>query len=162
MNYKEYIDNIANFPKDGIMYRDIQPLLENSEVFYDAINGMGQLIDMDQVDYFVGIESRGFIFAAALATVNLKGMKIIRKAGKLPNGNELNSLEYGLEYGRDKIEMKKGSGNIVLVDDIFATGGTIAASELLAEISGYTVVDQVCLVDIGIRKNHDVKCLVSY
>ena len=97
-----------------------------------------------------------------MSVLSDRGTKLIRKAGKLPNGSDLNSIEYGLEYGRDTIEMKRGSGKIVLVDDIFATGGTIAAAELLAETSGYEVLDKVCLVDIGIIKNHDVKCLVSY
>ena len=68
-------------------------------------------------DYFVGIESRGFIFASALAAMNMKGFKMVRKAGKLPTG-DLISMEYGLEYGRDTLEMEKGSGNVVIVDDV--------------------------------------------
>jgi len=162
MDYKKYIANIPNFPKDGIIYRDIQPLLEYKDAFFEAVVQMVDLIDIDEVEYFAGIESRGFIFAAAMSVLSDRGTKLIRKAGKLPNGSDLNSIEYGLEYGRDTIEMKRGSGKIVLVDDIFATGGTIAAAELLAETSGYEVLDKVCLVDIGIIKNHDVKCLVSY
>jgi adenine phosphoribosyltransferase len=162
MDYKKYIDNIPNFPKEGIMYRDIQPLLEDSNALFEVCLQMIGLLDITHVDYFAGIESRGFIFASAMATLSDKGLKLIRKAGKLPNGADLNSIEYGLEYGRDKLEMKKGQGNIVLVDDIFATGGTIAAAELLAEMSGYEVLGKTCFVDIGIRKTHDVKCLVSY
>src|SRR6056300_1266093 len=118
MNYKDYIEPIDNFPKKGIVYRDIQPLLEDCEVFYDAIYDMGQLVDMEEVDYFVGIESRGFIFASALASINLKGFKMIRKEGKLPSTNHvLHAVEYDLEYGTDMIEMKPGTGNVVIVHD---------------------------------------------
>ena len=162
IDYKQYIDNIPNFPKEGIMYRDIQPLLEDSGALFEACIQMAGLLDITHVDYFAGIESRGFIFAAAMATLCDKGLKLIRKAGKLPNGADLNSIDYGLEYGRDKLEMKNGKGNIVLVDDIFATGGTLAAAEFLAEMSGYEVLDKVCFIDIGIIKKHNVKCLVSY
>ena len=68
MDFKSYIKEIPDFPKEGILYRDIQPLLQDSAAFYDAIYAMGELIDMEKVDYFVGIESRGFIFACLLYT----------------------------------------------------------------------------------------------
>lgn len=161
MNYKSFVKNISNFPIDGILFRDIQPLLENSEVFFDAIYDLGELVDMDKVDYFVGIESRGFIFASALASINLKGFKMIRKAGKLPN-NDLCKVEYDLEYGSASIEMQKGWGNVVIVDDVLATGGTIKAAEKLATAAGYQVIDSICLIDIGILKDHNTKCLISY
>jgi len=72
MDLKSYIKEVPDFPKEGINFKDIQPLLQDSEAFYDAIDKMGELIDMEKVDYFVGIESRGFIFAAALASINLR------------------------------------------------------------------------------------------
>ena len=104
IDYKNYIESIENFPKEGILFRDIQPLLENSEVFFDALYEMGQMINLEEVDYFVGIESRGFIIAAALASINLKGFKMIRKEGKLPNVDDnLRGVEYDLEYGKDSI-----------------------------------------------------------
>ena len=159
--YKEYITEIPDHPAEGILFRDIQPLLADSEAFYDAIYDMGQLIDVEKVDYFVGVESRGFIFASALASINLKGFKMIRKAGKLPP-NDLVSIEYGLEYGRDTIQMQKGSGKVIIVDDVYATGGTMTAAKLLCELAGYEVIDTVCLLDIGLTKNHDTKCLISY
>jgi len=163
VDFKNYIDDVQDFPHEGILYRDIQPLLADSEAFYDAIYAMGELVDMENVDYFVGIESRGFIFAAALASINLKGFKMIRKEGKLPNTNDvLHAVEYDLEYGKDMIEMKPGKGNVVIVDDVYATGGTMFASELLCEMAGYKVIDKICLVDIGIKKGHDVKCLIEY
>jgi adenine phosphoribosyltransferase len=163
IDYKNYIESIENFPKEGILFRDIQPLLENSEVFFDALYEMGQMINLEEVDYFVGIESRGFIIAAALASINLKGFKMIRKEGKLPNVDDnLRGVEYDLEYGKDSIEMKPGTGNVVIVDDVYATGGTMFASELLCKMSGYNVIDKLCLLDIGLKKDHNVKCLITY
>jgi len=163
MDFKDYIEDVQDFPIDGILYRDIQPILEDSEAFYDAIYDMGQLVDMENVDYFVGIESRGFIFASALASINLKAFKMIRKSGKLPDRNHvLHAIEYDLEYGSATIEMKPGSGNVVIVDDVYATGGTMSAAEELCKISGYNVLGKLCLVDIGIKKDHDVKCLITY
>jgi len=163
IDFKKHIESAYDFPKQGIEYRDIQPLLEDSETFFESIYQLGQLIDMNEVDYFVGIESRGFIFASALAAQNLKGFKMIRKSGKLPDTNHtLHSVEYDLEYGSASIEMKPGEGKVVLVDDVYATGGTMEASEQLCKISGYDVIDKLCLVDIGIRKDHDVKCLIIY
>lgn len=163
INFKKYIESAYDFPTEGIEYRDIQPLLEDSEAFYDAIYEMGELINMEEVDYFVGIESRGFIFASALASINLKGFKMIRKQGKLPNTNHvLRGVSYDLEYGSASIEMKPGEGKVVIVDDVYATGGTMEAAEQLCNMSGYDVVGKICLVDIGIKKDHDVKCLITY
>ena len=161
MVFKQYIESIENFPKEGILFRDIQPLLEDSEMFFDAIYEMSMLINLEQVDYFVGIDSRGFIFASALALQHNKGFKMIRKEGKLPNPL-LHGVKYDLEYGSATIEMKPGKGKVVIVDDVYATGGTMDAAKELCESAGYVVVDTLCLLDIGIRKGHDVKCLVSY
>ena len=161
MSTKDYIKDIPNFPKDGIMFKDIQPLLDDPQAFEDAIREMIDLLDNYEFDYVAGIEARGFIFATAIGWATNSGIKLIRKAGKLPNSN-LISMEYGLEYGSDKIEMQEGSGKVLLVDDVLATGGTLAAGKLLCELAGYEVVDQVCLLDIGLIKNHDIKCLISY
>lgn len=163
IDFKNYIEDVHDFPKEGIIYRDIQPLLEDEEVFYDSIYELGQFVDMEEVDYFVGIESRGFIFASALASINLKPFKMIRKEGKLPDRNHvLHQVEYDLEYGSATIEMKPGKGKVVLVDDVYATGGTMEAAEELCKMSGYEVIGKLCLVDIGIKKDHDIKCLISY
>ena len=163
IDFKDYIEDVQDFPIEGITYRDIQPLLEDEEVFYDSIYELGQFVDMEEVDYFVGIESRGFIFASALASINLKPFKMIRKEGKLPDRNHvLHQVEYDLEYGSATIEMKPGKGKVVLVDDVYATGGTMEAAEELCKMSGYEVIGKLCLVDIGIKKDHDIKCLISY
>lgn len=161
MDFKNYIKDIPNFPVKGILFRDIQPLLEDKDAFFESIFFLGQKIDLNKVDYFVGIESRGFIFASALSTTFLRGMKLIRKKGKLPP-NDLSSISYKLEYGFDEIEMKTGKGNVVIVDDVYATGGTMKAAETLCKNAGYNVIDKLCLIDIGIVKDHDVKCLITY
>ena len=163
IEFRDYIEDVQDFPKEGILYRDIQPLLEDEEVFYESIYELGELVDKEEVDYFVGIESRGFIFASALAAINLKPFKMIRKEGKLPDRNHtLHSIEYDLEYGSATIEMKPGNGDVVIVDDVYATGGTMEAAEELCKMSGYEVIGKLCLVDIGIKKDHDIKCLINF
>lgn len=161
MDIKKYIKDIPNFPKEGILYRDIQPLLGDSDAFDSAITQMSELLDLEDIDYFAGIESRGFIFASALAIKTGKRFKMIRKTGKLP-GDNLCKEDYTLEYGTASIEMEQGFGNVVIVDDVLATGGTIAAAEKLTHNAGYRVIDSICLLDIGILKEHRVKCLISY
>ena len=161
MNLKQYIDNIPDFPKEGILFRDIQPILENNNLFSGCISELGGLVKYNVPKYWVGIESRGFIFASALAEKFGGGFKMIRKKGKLPNSN-LVSIEYDLEYGTDIIEMKSGEGDVVIVDDVFATGGTMNAAEELCKSAGYNVIDKICLIDIGIVKEHNVKCLINY
>jgi adenine phosphoribosyltransferase len=160
MELKSYIKSIEDFPKKGILYRDIQPLLNDARAFEDAIQGMVDLIDIDNVEYFAGIESRGFIFGTAMAWITNKGFKMIRKPGKLPG--EILSMDYDLEYGSNTLEMEYGWGNTIIVDDVLATGGTIKAAEILATNAGYQVIDSICLLDIGLLKNHNIKCLISY
>ena len=162
--YKEHIGKISNFPIDGITYRDIQPLLANPTVFMDAIKDMGNLLET-KPDYWIALESRGFLFASALSMLFGGGVRLIRKKGKLGN-NQLMSVDYGLEYGKDSFEMaylpQFDLGKVVIVDDVYATGGTMKAAEGLCEKLGYEVSDKLCLMDIGIVKDHDVKCLITY
>ena len=164
MNYKDYIENISDFPIKGIIYRDIQPILANDKVFQSAIKDMGNLID-EIPDYWVGIESRGFLFASALALEFGGGVRIIRKKGKLPNNRKF-SASYGLEYGKDELEIayipQYDLGTCVVVDDVYATGGTMEAGVNLSQMVGLKVVDKLTLVDIGIKKDHDIKCLITY
>jgi len=162
IEYKDYIEDAKDFPTEGIIYKDIQPLLEDNFALSSAIEEMADLTE-DWPNYWIGIESRGFLFASALAMKFGGGVKIIRKKGKLPDVNHtLHSVEYDLEYGSSSIEMKPGEGNVIIVDDVYATGGTMEAAEQLCQMSGYNVIDKLCLVDIGIKKGHDVKCLVEY
>ena len=159
MNYKKHIDNIPDFPKPGILYRDIQPLLADPEVFNEAIIDLGTLTD-EVPDNWVGIESRGFLFASALSMHFGGGIKMIRKWNKLPKV-DLVQASYQLEYGVDIIEMKEGTGSVVIVDDVYATGGTINAAKQLVEEGGYTLLDTIALVDIGIGKE-EIKSVIKY
>ena len=165
MDYKDYIDSIHHFPIEGIIYRDIQPLLADSNVFMDAVKDMGRLVDYKNVKYWVGVESRGFLFASALALVYGGGVRIVRKKGKLPN-RQLVSVKYGLEYGKDELEMayipQHDLGSCIVVDDVLATGGTINAAENLCKMVGLDVVDKLCLMDIGLYDGYDVKSLIQY
>src|SRR6056300_122394 len=160
-DYEEYIESIPDFPKEGILYRDIQPLLEDDFIFSKAINELGS--SYDQPAYWVGIESRGFLLAAALSMKFGGGIKLIRKAGKLPN-KRLSKRAYNLEYGKGYLAMDidREIGDCVIVDDVFATGGTLEAAERLCEYAGLEVMGKVALVDIGIKKDHDVNCLITY
>tara|TARA_B100000214_G_scaffold373074_1_gene352640 strand:+ start:752 stop:1249 length:498 start_codon:yes stop_codon:yes gene_type:complete len=164
MNYKDYIDNIPNFPKDGIQYKDIQPLLASPVAFESAIKDMGNLIE-EIPNYWVGIESRGFLFASALALHFGGGVRMIRKKGKLPNPRKI-SVEYDLEYGTDVLEMgvlpNQSIGDCVIVDDVLATGGTIEAAERLCKLNGFRVLDKLVLLDIGLYDGYDVRSLISY
>ena len=161
MNLKSYVKDIPDYPKPGILFRDIQPLLADPKAFEDAIFELYHKLDGIDFDYIVGIEARGFIIGQALAWISNSGFKMIRKKGKLPPEG-LSSVSYKLEYGEATIEMQKGSGKVVLVDDVLATGGTMEAAELLCKVSGYEIVDKLCLVDIGLYTKKDIKCIIEY
>ncbi|MGC9385714.1 MAG: adenine phosphoribosyltransferase [Hydrogenovibrio sp.] len=144
----QFLDAVPDFPKKGILFQDISPLLKTH--FRETIEAMSELFTADewaQVDYLVGIESRGFIFASALAFKHNKGFVKVRKPGKLPNVHS--AMAYGLEYGNDKLEMQKGDGKkVILLDDLIATGGSMQASAQLCEKVGYEVMGMACLVDL--------------
>ena len=161
INFEDYIESIPDFPKEGILYRDIQPLLEDDFVFTKAIDELGSIYD--QPAYWVGIESRGFLLAAALSMKFGGGIKMIRKAGKLPN-KRLSKRGYDLEYGKGylEIDIDRERGDCVIVDDVFATGGTMECAERLCEDAGLEVVGKLALIDIGIVPDHDVNCLITY
>ena len=135
--------------------------LSDIDLFRKSIDMMSKPFLEQNIDVVVGIESRGFIFSTALAWSGNRGNKLIRKAGKLPP-KDLESVSYHTEYSVDTIQMEKGSGRVIIVDDVFATGGTMQAAVDLATKSGYEVIDTLCLIDIGIVKNHNTKCLISY
>ena len=128
-SFESHIRNIPDFPKQGIIFKDITPLLQ--ERFSEVIESMSQGIDWSQVDYVVGIESRGFILGAAMAQLKGKGFIPMRKKGKLPP--PVIAESYALEYGTDTLEMIKEEkpGRVVLVDDVLATGGTLRAAATL-------------------------------
>ena len=158
MNYKSFIKNIQDFPKKGVSFKDISPLLSSPE-FPQMIMDMRKLVQ--QPDYWVGIDARGFLFAGALAYENGGGVIMCRKKGKLPPPVE--SYSYQLEYGEDTLEIQPGNGRVVIVDDVYATGGTMEAVEELCKRAGYTVIDKLCFIDLQYL-HEGVKCksLVQY
>ena len=161
MNYKEYITEVPDFPKPGISFKDISPLLANNTIFTDSIWELGGLVD-EKPDYWVGIDSRGFIFASALGNHFNCGIKLIRKAGKLPP--TVFSYNYSTEYSEDTIQIKPGTGSVVIVDDVYATGGTMKAAENLCKSAGYDVIGKLVLIDLLYLHDKDetIKSLVQY
>ena len=166
MDLKQSIRTIPDYPKPGIMFRDITTLLSNPEAFSQATDKFTHRYKDMKIDFVAGIESRGFIFGAALALKLNKGFIPIRKKGKLPG--ETFSVSYELEYGSDELEIHKNSfpanSKILLIDDLLATGGTaIAASQLIEKAGGYVIEAAfvVDLPDLGgknkLEKNH-IKC----
>jgi adenine phosphoribosyltransferase len=147
---RNYIRDVPDFPQSGILFRDITPLLRDH--FEQAVTELGALVDSldwGHIDAVGGIEARGFILAAALANQHGKGFVPIRKAGKLPP--PVVSASYALEYGNSTLEMQSGSGRLVLVDDVFATGGTMDAGATLATQAGFEVAHLLALIDLNLR-----------
>ena len=133
------IRDIQDYPKPGILFKDITPLLADPAAFATVISAFADQID--DVDVIAGIEARGFIFAAAIALAKGAGFVPFRKSGKLPF--ETIGAKYGLEYGEDEIEVHidafADGKSVVIIDDVLATGGTIAAALELADRSGAQV-----------------------
>ena len=127
---KQIIRDIPNFPKKGIIFKDITPLLADASAFRKTINTLKERYSAKQIDRVVGVEARGFIFASALAYALEAGTTMVRKPGKLPYSTFQET--YSLEYGTDTIEIHqdafKPGERIVLIDDVLATGGTLAAT----------------------------------
>jgi adenine phosphoribosyltransferase len=147
IDLKQYIVAVPDFPKPGILFRDIMPLLKvHFEPTIAAVDALLCADEWAQVDVIAGIESRGFILAAALALRRGKGFIPIRKQGKLPP--PVQSLAYQLEYGAATLEMQAGTGHIVIVDDVMATGGTISAAAELCARSGFEVNALIALIDL--------------
>ena len=166
MSYKNYITEVMDFPKKGISFKDISPLLADQETFRSAIVEMGDLVGKVP-DYWIGIDARGFIFASALAVYFGGGVVMCRKNGKLPP--PVVSASYSLEYDVATLEMKGGhfGKSAVIVDDVLATGGTLQATNWLAEKSGYKVVGNTVLMDLKYVPRVDnfdlyVRSLVEY
>lgn len=146
MDLKKLIRDVPNFPKEGILFRDMSPLLQNPDALTFVSKNLVNGVDLSQVQYFAGIESRGFILASHMAAVHGKGFLPIRKAGKLPPPTK--KISYALEYGTAEIELPVGGGNIMIVDDVLATGGTLQAAIDLSTLAGYTVQSVAVLVNL--------------
>ena len=144
-----YVIDVPDFPKPGILFRDITPLLRSHfAAAMDALDGLFDAAEWAATDAVAGVESRGFILAAALAERHRKGFVPIRKKGKLPP--PVVDRSYELEYGSGVLEMQRGSGQLLLIDDVLATGGTLAASAALAVDAGYQVDRLGVLIDLGL------------
>ncbi len=144
---KRHIADVPDFPRPGILFRDISPLLRHH--FDAAIGALDGLLSAERwaaVDAVAGIESRGFILGAALALRRGKGFVPVRKQGKLPP--PVVNVAYDLEYGAGVLEMKPGAGRVLLLDDVLATGGTMAAAADLCARAGLTVQALGVLVDL--------------
>ena len=170
MNLRDYIRNIPDFPRKGILFRDITPLLLNPDAFDWAISEMVGIAKDLKPDVIIGIESRGFIFAIPIS-MNL-GLPFVpvRKKGKLPY--KTISASYELEYGADKLEIHNDAlsfgSRVLIVDDLIATGGTIKACvELVGALGGnivgvVTLIDLVDVRDEGCISGLSVKSLLNY
>ena len=147
---KNSIRNIPDYPKPGIQFKDITPILQDPELFGNVIDIFYDRYKSEKIDVIVGIESRGFIFAAPLALKLGCSLAIARKPGKLPY--ETVSAEYSLEYGVDALELhtdaiKKGD-RVLIVDDLLATGGTAKATGSLVDKLGGTIVSYAFLIEL--------------
>lgn len=148
--------DVPDFPQPGILFRDITPLLRTHfNEAIDALDALWSESEWTEAEAVAGVESRGFILAAALAERRHKGFVPIRKKGKLPP--PVVERRYELEYGTGVLEMQRAAGRLLLVDDVLATGGTLAASAELATDAGFLVVHLGVLIDLGIAK--DYRCL---
>ncbi len=171
-NLKDFIREIPDFPKPGIGFKDITPLLRDAEAFSRSVTAIAELCRAAEIeaDVLAGPEARGFIFAAALAGHLNLGFIPIRKPGKLPY--ETNSIEYALEYGSDQVEMHidavEPGQRVLLVDDLLATGGTTRACVNLIEKSGASVAACVFLVELTflpgreVLEGYNVHSLIHY
>lgn len=170
MDFKSFIRDVPNFPKDGIIFKDITPLLQSPEMLNKTTEALVQLVNGQKIDKVVGMESRGFIFGPLLASRLNAGFVPIRKPGKLPSTTL--SETYDLEYGTDTLEIHTDSirkGDMVLIhDDVLATGGTASAACKLVEKLGGTIVQCNFLIEItfleGISKieDYEAKSLLKY
>lgn len=167
---KEYIRDIPDFPKEGVTFKDITPLLADKKAFTYTIDAIAHHFDRDDIDKVLGIEARGFIVAAPLAYRFTAGLIPVRKKGKLPW--EIESQEYELEYGTDLLEIHRdaiGDGErILVVDDVLATGGTAEATARLTERCGGKVAGIATIMELGFLggrerlKNYEILSLISY
>lgn len=168
MNLEQLLRDVPDFPKPGILFKDISPLLASPEGLRESIKQLAKL-DFGKVDKVAGIESRGFLFGTPLAIELGVGFVPIRKPGKLPWNTR--SIEYDLEYGTDTIEIHEDAvptgERVLIVDDLLATGGTMAASCALVEAIGAEVAGCAFLVELGFLQgreklpNRKIESLVS-
>jgi len=167
---QDYITTIPDFPKKGILFRDITSLLQDGEGFHAAIDAILEKLDDVEFDAVVGLEARGFLIGAPVAYAAKKGFVPVRKKGKLPR--ETVSAQYALEYGTAEVEIHRDSlkqrDRVVIIDDLLATGGTLEAAVRLVEQLGGEVVKVISLIELTDLKGreklkrYDVETILSY
>ena len=172
MDLKEYIRSIPDYPKKGILFRDITTLIKNEKAFAYCIDQIVEKSKQFDFNKIAAVESRGFVFASAVSYILKKPFILLRKKNKLPA--ETYSVDFELEYGTATIEIHKDSINkddsVVVIDDLIATGGTAEAATKLIKISGGKVAGFVFVInlfDLGgcnnlIKKGHKVENLIEF
>ena len=169
MNLKDHIGHVPDFPKPGILFYDICPLLAHAGAWREAVKQLAEAVGEHKPDLLVGIESRGFLVAAPLALALNCGFVMLRKRGKLPG--EKISYSYDLEYGSDVIEIQAGAvkpgQRVVVLDDLLATGGTLNAAIALlrqmgADVRGIGVLIELAFLNGRSKLDVPVSALLSY
>ena len=172
MNLKDYIRSIPNYPKKGILFRDITTLIKDENAFAESIDQIIERSKKFEIDKIAAIESRGFVFASAVSYLLKKPFIMLRKKNKLPA--ETYSVDFELEYGTATIEVHKDSikknDSILIIDDLIATGGTAEAAAKLVEMSGGNIaafIFAINLFDLGgsdnlINKGYLVENLIDF
>ena len=172
MDLKDYIRSIQDYPKKGILFRDITTLIKNEKAFRECVDQIVEKTKSFKIDKIAAIESRGFVFASAVSYLINKPFIMLRKKNKLPA--ETHSVDFQLEYGTATIEVHKDSikenDSVLIIDDLIATGGTAEAAAKLVEISNGKVsafIFVIDLFDLGgsnnlIKKNYNVENLIDF
>ena len=172
MNLKEHIRSIQDYPKKGILFRDITTLIKNEKAFSETIDQIIERSKKYKIDKIAAIESRGFVFASAVSYLLKKPFILLRKKNKLPA--DVHSIDFELEYGTATIEVHKDSiepnENVLVIDDLIATGGTAEAAAKLIEISGGKVSCFIFVINLFdlkgsnnlINKGYKVENLINF
>ena len=170
VNLSQFIRDIPDFPKPGILFRDITPLLADARALERAIEVLAEPFMEAGIDVVAAVEARGFIFGSAVAKALGAGFVPIRKKGKLPF--QTHSVSYGLEYGTDSVEVHSDAlapgAKVLMVDDLLATGGTMAAACELVEELGGQIVGLTFLIELAdlkgrdLLKKYDIHSTITY
>tara|TARA_B100001175_G_scaffold281803_1_gene260421 strand:+ start:540 stop:1067 length:528 start_codon:yes stop_codon:yes gene_type:complete len=172
MNLKDFIRSIPDYPKKGILFRDITTLIKDEKAFAETINQIVKKSEKFEFDKIAAIESRGFVFASAVSYILKKPFIMLRKKNKLPA--DVHSVDFELEYGKATVEVHKDSfsknESVLIIDDLIATGGTAEAAAKLIEISEAKVSAFIFVINLFdldgcnnlIKKNYKVENLIEF